>query len=286
MTDCKIIFNSGNIGYDLKIPGDSTVRKFYTRDEAEFFYVKNYLNSKVEYYDDYSITYGNDGKNIDDILLRDGLLAKIDNSEDIKTTKELIYSAMKKYDKTEVSFVDKVDARTMGFMASGGNMVKVDLVDGKLVVEADITKDSIVDYYEFMGEEDKINFSHTLLNIEFTNRLDRITSELGILPSLLSDEGLMRTKYYKSNGTPSPEIYKDGKCLYYATDSGTIDVSYFGVKDTLKPINEYIIEIKESNGYKEYSSSIVEKKDLVGDYILDKDVPVDAGTEQNTELGV
>ncbi|MDY0292520.1 MAG: hypothetical protein RBR02_09330 [Desulfuromonadaceae bacterium] len=182
-------------------------------------------------------------------------LAMTDNK--IKTTKELIYSAMEKYNKAEVSFVDKVDVSTMGFMGSGENMVKIDLLDGKLLVEADITKDNIADYYEFMSDGDKTKH-HSDFMYCLGDRHEKICADLR-----LKDE--------------------DVEKIYTATSSYT-GMSWFEIKDTLKPIDDYIEEIKESPEYKKYINNAIEKEDLVGDYILDKDVPMDAGTSSDVKL--
>ncbi|MDY0292521.1 MAG: hypothetical protein RBR02_09335 [Desulfuromonadaceae bacterium] len=62
--------------------------------------------------------------------------------------------------------------------------------------------------------------------------------------------------------------------------------------EVLEETKEYFRKNRDSLGFaviaygNKTNSDVNEKKDLVGDYILDKDVPADAGTEQNTELGV
>jgi len=123
---------------------------------------------------------------------------------------------------------------------------------GKVSHETEITKDNIHLYYEFMDTSTKIKFSQTALNLKLHERSSQIAEKLNLTPEFLADHGHISTTYYKTNGTPTPDLHLDGKCLWWDNASGTIDVSYFGVKDNLRPIDEYIAEIKQSPQYKEY----------------------------------
>jgi len=77
-----------------------------------------------------------------------------------------------------------------------------------------ITKDNIHLYYEFMSDEDK-NIYHNLIWTLLVERYKFIIKTLSL-------------------------------CDFQ------VGVGFFKVKDTLKPIDEYIEEIKESSKYKEY----------------------------------
>lgn len=94
--------------------------------------------------------------------------------------------------------------------------------------DAVITQDNVNLYYEFMGKRDKNKVSN-ILDGMFKLRLKQIKEELNI-NELLGDD-----------------------CFKYEMDKhNQVSMDLFGVKDTLKPISEYIEEIKASNEYKEY----------------------------------
>jgi len=155
-----------------------------------------------------------------------------------KTIKELIKLILKKHNKIECIFVKKANAKTMGFMGSGKNMVKFDLVNDKILVEANITKDNIHLYYEFMSEDDKKYHCYILDDI------------LGIR----CGEVRKVIRYPYAYSTFKSFNYCTGlngaKCFNFYSRSE------FGVEDTLKPIEEYITEIKKSEAYKEYMASL------------------------------
>lgn len=115
-----------------------------------------------------------------------------------------------------------------------------------------INIDNISLYYEFMSDVQKIHLSHNILSIIFFERFTQISDLLKISKTFLTDDKLINTKYYKTNNTSFPDIFDDGFCFWYSNNMGIIEVSYFGIKDTLKPIDEYIAEIKENEAYKNY----------------------------------
>jgi len=93
-----------------------------------------------------------------------------------------------------------------------------------------ITKDNIHLYYEFMSDEDLEKYQDIISNL------------------LLERQHLI---IYKNN---EMKIVKED-CKYCESkfiNSYCIYNCLFGVKDTLKPIDDYIEEIKASNEYKEY----------------------------------
>lgn len=122
-----------------------------------------------------------------------------------------------------------------------------------------ITKDNIHLYYRFMSDKEKINYSHTVLNLMFNERMENLCEKLNITKTTLHDiSNAVSTTYYKANGTMNANIMNDGKCLWYCNNSGTIGISYFGVEDILTPIDEYIIEVKKSSEYTSYISNSAE----------------------------
>ena len=93
-----------------------------------------------------------------------------------------------------------------------------------------ITKDNIHLYYEFMSDEDLKGYSE-LLNEIVDERFDYIEDVLNFKES---------SNY---NSEDAFDVYMSSK------------LTLFGIKDTLKPIDEYIAEIKESSEYKKYIAS-------------------------------
>ena len=105
-----------------------------------------------------------------------------------------------------------------------------------------VTKDNIADYYEFMSDEDLHNYKVQLSEL-LEDRLGKIWVNLGF-KSDFPDVSPPIMPYDFSN-------YLQG---VYAV-MGTSKMPYqiiFGAKDTLKPIDEYIQDIKASNEYQEY----------------------------------
>ncbi len=107
--------------------------------------------------------------------------------------------------------------------------LKKEFESGVIVID----KDNIALYYEFMSDED-FRVNSRLLDDIFDDRFEILTNKLSF-----NDDGFdfisIETKYSFQN----------------------IGLEIFKTKDTLKPIDEYIEEIKASNEYKEYI-----KKDL------------------------
>lgn len=96
-----------------------------------------------------------------------------------------------------------------------------------------ITKDNIDIYYEFMGDEDLEKYTeiiNPILGSRYNTVFHRFFSILK-----LSD-----FSYFEYSDNYKGLIYR--QCL-------------FGINDTLKPIDEYIEDIKASNEYKEYTKN-------------------------------
>lgn len=110
-----------------------------------------------------------------------------------------------------------------------------------------VNKDNIHLYYEFMSDEDLKKYKEILADI-FEARKD-------LIPAYFENISLKGTgKWFGFDGAG------DGKKSIIELDntwgSFTIKQFVFGVKDTLKPIDEYITEIKDSAAYKEYIASL------------------------------
>lgn len=106
-----------------------------------------------------------------------------------------------------------------------------------------ITKDNIAEYYEFMSDEDIEN------NLKVVS--DMLKERSIVLFKLLFGSSFVDVSkienHVKSNVFSDGVFHGDSNifsyCIFYS-------ISYFGVKDTLKPIDEYIAEIKGSEAYK------------------------------------
>ena len=118
----------------------------------------------------------------------------------------------------------------------------------------EITQENVALYYNSMSDIEKIHFSHTILKNEFHDRFNKISEALNIYKSFLTDDKLVNTKYFLTNGTPTPDVFDDGLC-FYIPNGAVIEVSYFGIKDKLETINEYIAKLKHSEIYKNYISN-------------------------------
>jgi len=90
-----------------------------------------------------------------------------------------------------------------------------------------ITKDNIHLYYEFMSDEDLVTHKDVLFFI-FSDRSFYVSSSIKL---------------------PEKSISFNSKVL-----------SILGIKDTLKPIDEYIADIKASDAYREYIAKSDNKK--------------------------
>lgn len=98
-----------------------------------------------------------------------------------------------------------------------------------------ITKDNIHLYYEFMSDED-LKAHRFELTFIYNSRLHTIFHYFNTKCNFIGNRQDFRKLYTLDN-----------------LQSGYITSwSIFGVQDTLKPINEYIEEIKASSEYKEY----------------------------------
>jgi len=97
-----------------------------------------------------------------------------------------------------------------------------------------ITKDNIHLYYEFMSDDDKSKYSVILSQLFYSRQ--------GMAINIFN----VKNAYNNKNVLNIVWNYHNKNVCGY---------SIFGIKDTLKPIDEYISDIKESSEYKEYIES-------------------------------
>lgn len=121
-----------------------------------------------------------------------------------------------------------------GHNASFDDIIKMWQALGvKVIDNAEITKENIPLFYKFMSDEDMLNHSRMIDDL-FENRLEEISSKIEF------DEN-------KHNQT---SIDTEHSFIIAGQE-------FFGVKDILKPIDEYIAEIRESQEYQQYENSSV-----------------------------
>lgn len=115
-----------------------------------------------------------------------------------------------------------------------------------------ITEDNIHLYCEFMSDEQLIN------NLGLMGLIsDALEARRDAVVDIFKDMSLKgRGAFFGVDGlgTNKDTIFKisDIKKLDIVFGSWLLRYEVFGVKDTLKPINEYIEDIKASSEYKEY----------------------------------
>ncbi len=112
----------------------------------------------------------------------------------------------------------------------------------------EINQENIHLYYEFMSDEDlKKIFNWSLMSNVFGNRIIYITDIFG----WRNNKKVLKLDYWKTFDK------------YYVKNNDYTRFSFFGIMDTLKPIDEYITQIKDSDAYKEYRfNNLVKTYDL------------------------
>ena len=123
-----------------------------------------------------------------------------------------------------------------------------------------ITKDNIHIYYEFMSDEKLVSDKNTMFLIS-----DVLETRRDAIPKYFKDVSLKnKGVFYGIDGTGTDE-----NSIFKASDIQELDIVFgswllnqviFGVKDTLKPIDEYIADIKASSEYKEYIEKSIKVK--------------------------
>ena len=108
-----------------------------------------------------------------------------------------------------------------------------------------ITKENIHLYYEFMNDyiiEKNLNIISDTLKTRSVFIFEHLFGSSFIDASDISD-------FAKSNVYSEGSYHVDSSIFSYCS---FYSITYFGIKDTLKPIDEYIEEIKESEAHKSY----------------------------------
>ncbi len=114
-------------------------------------------------------------------------------------------------------------------------------------LDISITKDNIALYYEFMCDEHLEKYSSVLDKI-FLNRSRTIVHTVKLQTDILKNNQLIIDRHNSIKSS----IF----C------SHILGLTFFRVKDTLKPINKYISDIKASSEYKEYVAKVLSEKEL------------------------
>lgn len=104
----------------------------------------------------------------------------------------------------------------------------------------EITKDNVHLYYEFMSDEE-------IKSLDSSNLRD-IKTGTPVISTILSG----RMIAVRETLSIHPAILDNYKKYTFGLNDSVLSQSIFGVKDLLKPIDEYIAEIKESDIYKNY----------------------------------
>jgi hypothetical protein len=130
--------------------------------------------------------------------------------------------------------------------------------------DINITKDNIHLYYKFMSDEDKANMKiGQILYIIHAERYKDIRQ------AMIKDGLIFNTK----NGVDA-DLLHDNRDIRKFNSNTVIyyyDISYFGVKDTLKPIDEYIEEIKQCPQYQEHllkKNTFIDDSEKMSDFFL------------------
>lgn len=114
------------------------------------------------------------------------------------------------------------------------------------VIAPDITKENIHLYYEFMSDEQKTSNDNIaeILRQTFVSRYSLVLKHFKDIGFLQEEKG----------GYDYDLIQYQGDTFTYGGINLTSykSISFFNIKDTLKPIDEYIAEIKESQAYQEW----------------------------------
>lgn len=125
---------------------------------------------------------------------------------------------------------------------------KKEIAEYLLKQNVEITKDNIHLYYEFMSDEDLLDNSLLLItgSNEINKRFNKVVETLNLSKDDYCGAYNDTVIYGFTNGDP------EFKKLNVSWGAFILRYEIFGIKDTLKPIDEYIKEIKESEAYKNY----------------------------------
>jgi hypothetical protein len=138
--------------------------------------------------------------------------------------------------------VEDLYVRLKEYCSFSDDNIKEKLKEFQCVSFKNVTKDNIHLYYEFMSDED-LKENHKILNLIFNHRYDKVVKVLNHYAKR-SDDYVSLTDSFVIE--PNSESFDDANYRAF------VGLQAFGVKDTLKPTEEYIAEIKASEEYKAY----------------------------------
>lgn len=81
----------------------------------------------------------------------------------MQTKKEFIKMMLKKYNKSQIKVVDKIDPNFAGSLSNGQIKIVFDVDKDFLIIQDNITIDNISLYYEFMSDEDLEKYFYFLI---------------------------------------------------------------------------------------------------------------------------
>lgn len=148
------------------------------------------------------------------------------------STSHVIYhESLEKIENIHCSLIDSPFGKLFHFQASPSIAESKKSIFLRLDVEDfEIDEKNIHLYYEFMSDEDLKKYADILDDI-FNDRLDIIENTISFNIA----------NYYSKTKRFKRKLY-------------ILSFSFFGVRDKLKPIDEYIKEIKDSEQYKIFTS--------------------------------
>ena len=149
--------------------------------------------------------------------------------------KVILKNLLKKYNKQFISVVSNLDREKSGSVSSCNFQIIFDLAKDTVLIEDIITDENISLYYEFIKKEDINKHQADILACVLSTRRVKAIRELNIPNKDYSS--IIKIDYFEFICDFNTKGYCD------------IEQMIFGIKDTLKPINEYIAEIKKSEQY-------------------------------------
>ena len=219
---------------------------------------------------------------------------EIFKNENLEYSHKEYYDYLKLTDTVEPTENDKkvVGSTPTNFEKKDSKMKKVNL---KNVV---ITEDNISDYYEFMSDDELLEHS-SLISTVFYYRYNDLYKvriydngkhgKYFKLPQRENTKILFSEKFKDNNGydnyklSPStPPILELNDVHLLHDGLSPVGLTIFGVKDTLKPLDDYILEIKESVSYKAYMSSLSDDNTIVDVATISKLLIKEFGITEDT----
>jgi len=119
-----------------------------------------------------------------------------------------------------------------------------------------VTNENISSIYSTLTDKEK-QYSSELISNRINSRHFEIERYLKLtLPSFASESSILKTDEDYSN------LFKTNQLTWEKTPSGAVvGQTFFGVKDNFKPLDDYIEDIKNSKGYKEFISNTIKNID-------------------------